>query len=180
MSNRPPVSPPPGAVRKNIETVAALEAQFTRGLGRADRIADGIAKLSGSVHFVIFHLVWFTFWVVANTGAIPALPRFDPYPYVLLSVIVSCEAVLLSTFVLMKQNREARRNDSRDHLNLQIDMLAEREITKLLQMQIAVCRRLGIATAASGLEIQELSRETPVQDLAAELKERIIGNSEQT
>lgn len=74
----------------------------------------------------------------------------------------------------MKQNREARRSDTRDRLNLQIDLLAEKEITKMLQMQVAICERLGIRRAAGHLEIQELSEDTVIETLAEELKNKIM------
>ncbi len=173
-----PRSQPPSSARDNIEAVANLEEQFLRNRTSSDRITDAVAAFSGSMRFVVIHLVGFAVWVLINTGALRLGRPFDPYPYVLLSLVVSCEAVLLSTFVLMKQNREARRSDARDHLNLQIDLLSEREITKLLQMQIAVCERLGIGTGAAQREIRELSEDTAVEHLAAELKERMTELSE--
>src|SRR5690242_6949290 len=100
------------AVRENIETIAALEQQFFHGLSRADRVADAIARFSGSLKFVIFHLVWFSLWVGINVGGFRGVRPFDPYPFVLLALCVSCEAVVLATFVLMKQNRESRRSDA--------------------------------------------------------------------
>jgi uncharacterized membrane protein len=168
----------PSAVQKNIETVANLEQQFLRNRTSSDRITDAIAAFSGSMRFVVLHLVGFAVWILLNMNLSGFGHPFDPYPYVLLSLVVSCEAVLLSTFVLMKQNREARRSDVRDHLNLQIDLLAEKEITKMLQMQVAVCEHLGIAIEASRREIHELSQETAVEHLAAELKEKITERSE--
>ncbi len=168
----------PSAARDNIEAIANLAEQFLRNRTPGDRITDAIAAFSGSMRFVLIHLIGFAAWILLNTGPLRLSRPFDPYPYVLLSLVVSCEAVLLATFVLMKQNREAHRSDARDHLNLQIDLLSEREITKILQMQIAVCERLGVGTGASRREIQELSQDTAVENLAAELKERMTDLSE--
>jgi uncharacterized membrane protein len=173
-----PKSEPLSAVTENIEMVANLEQQFLNSRTPGDRIADAIAAFSGSLRFVIIHLVWFALWFLLNTGPLHLARPFDPYPYVLLSLVVSCEAVLLATFVLMKQNREARRGDMRDHLNLQIDMLAEKEITKILQMQIALCEHLGVRRGAGHQEIQELSKDTALESLAAELKDKITERSE--
>jgi uncharacterized membrane protein len=88
-------------------------------------------------------------------------------------MIVSVEAVLLSTFVLMKQNRMAERVDQRDHLNLQIDLLAEEEITKILQLQKLVCERLQIPVASEDPAVNELAEATPVQTLAEELRRKL-------
>lgn len=92
---------------------------------------------SGSVGFVFLHVVWFIAWFLINTGVIPGMKRFDPYPFILLAMVVSVEGVLLSTFVLMKQNRMQRQSDTRDHINLQIDLLAEKEVTN----RCSCCRR---------------------------------------
>jgi uncharacterized membrane protein len=159
--------------------VARLEQQFLNTRTQGDRIADAIAAFSGSIRFVLLHLVGFTLWILVNTGPFRLVRPFDPYPYVLLGLIVSCEAVLLATFVLMKQNREARRGDMRDHLNLQIDMLAEKEITKILQMQIALAEHLGVRRGKGHSEIQELSKDTALESLAAELHEKISEQNEE-
>ena len=102
-----------------------MERDFEEHRGFVDRVADLIGGFSGSMSFVMLHVVWFTTWFLVNTGVLPLVPKFDPYPFILLAMIVSTEGVLLSTFVLMKQNRMQRRSDTRDHVNLQIDLLAE-------------------------------------------------------
>jgi uncharacterized membrane protein len=174
-----PKPEPLSAVTENIEMVANLEQQFLNNRTTGDRIADAVAAFSGSIRFVIIHLVCFALWILLNTGPFQLARPFDPYPYPLLSLVVSSEAVLLATFVLMKQNREARRGETRDHLNLQIDMLAEKEITKILQMQIALCEHLGVRRGAGHLEIRELSKDTALESMAAELMDKITERSEE-
>jgi uncharacterized membrane protein len=98
---------------------------------------------------------------------------FDPYPYILLTMIVSLEGVLLSTFVLMKQNRMTKRAEQRDHLNLQVDLLSEREITKMLQLQRLMCMHMGIKEAERDAEATELSQNTAVDTLARELETKM-------
>lgn len=161
------------ATERNIETVANLERRFLRDRRWLDYIADAIAGFSGSIYFVLIHVVWLTLWFLINTGHFFGLPKFDPYPFILLAMVVSVEAVLLSTFVLMKQNRMSQRVDQRDHLNLQIDLLAEEEITKILQLQRAICQRLGIDTAERDPNVKEMAETTPLQTLADELKEKL-------
>jgi len=163
------------ATRQNIETVARLEQEALEQRSRKDRIGDAIADFAGSMTFVIAQLVGFAVYATLNSGLVAFIKPWDPYPYILLALLVSLEGVMLSTFVLMKQNRMSRRADQRNHLNLQIDLLAEKEITKMLQLQRLICHRLGIPEAQLDAEVQELSRHTAVEDLAKELEERIPG-----
>ncbi len=157
----------------NIEAIARLEEEFLARRTLLERAADAIADFSGSIKFVVLHIVWFVLWFAVNSGKLPLVRAFDPYPFVLLAMLVSCEAVLLSTFVLMKQNRMSRRADQRGHLELQINILAEREITKLLQMQRLLCDHLGLKQAAVDQEAKELSQTTTVEGLAQELERKL-------
>ena len=116
-----------------------MQEHLEENRGPIDRVADVIANFSGSMGFVLVHVIWFVAWFLWNTGVIPRVKRFDPYPFILLAMIVSVEGVLLSTFVLMKQNRMQRKSDARDHVNLQIDLLAEKEVTKSLRLLRAIC-----------------------------------------
>jgi uncharacterized membrane protein len=108
-------------------------------------------------------------WVGLNAG----IWKFDPYPFALLCMLVSLDGVLLSTFVLIKQNRMSERADHRRHLDLQINLLAEKEVTKVLQLQHLICRRLGIEEAETDREIAELSDVTATENLARQLQEKI-------
>jgi uncharacterized membrane protein len=162
---------PIGLAQENIESVAKLEAEFLEARKARDRIGDAIAGFAGTMTFVILHVIGLILWFTINLGMFPFIQPFDPYPFVLMAVIVSIEAVLLSTFILMKQNRMSRHADERDHLNLQIDLLAEKEITKMLQLQRQLCRHLGLNI--DDPEVGELSRHTAVEDLARELRERL-------
>ena len=155
--------------------VARLEQEALEQRSRKDRIGDAIADFAGSMTFVIAQLVGFAVYAGLNSGLVPFIKPWDPYPYILLALLVSLEGVMLSTFVLMKQNRMSRRADQRNHLNLQIDLLSEKEITKMLQLQRLICDRLGIAEGESDLEVRELSQHTAVEDLAKELEEKIPG-----
>ncbi len=162
-------------VRENIDAVANMEQQFLERRTPIDRVVDTIADFTGSLTFLLIHLATFVLWPLVDLGFIPFLPRFDPYPYVMLATVVSCEAVLLSTFVLMKQNRMAQRADERDHLHLQINLLADKEVTKILQTLAIMCERMGIEDPAADPQIQELTQNTAVDDLARELRDK-MGN----
>lgn len=162
---------PPAA--ENIATIAKLEQQHLEERTPVERIGDAIGGFAGSMTFVVLHVVIFTLWFVINTGLLPPIPVFDPYPFIFLSMAVSVEAVLLSTFVLMKQNRMAQRADRRNELNLQVDLLSEKETTRNLQLLRLICQHLGIPNAGEDPETKALSEDTAVEDLARELKEKL-------
>lgn len=165
-----PSSSAPSTVESNIRCVADLERGFEDHRSPKDLIADVIGGFSGSIWFVVIHVILFTFWFLVNTGVLPFVPKFDPYPFILLAMIVSVEGVLLSTFVLMKQNRMQQRSDARDHLNLQIDLLSEKEVTKALQLLRAICRRLEIPETELDEELREMADNTSVDTLAKRIQ----------
>ena len=160
----------PKAVTKNIQSVAQMETSLEQGRSLVDRIADVIGGFSGSMTFVFLHICWFSAWFLLNTLPL-GIKHFDPYPFILLAMVVSVEGVLLSTFVLMKQNRMQQRIDIRDQLNLQIDLLAEKEITKSLQMLRAICEKLEIAPPVEyDNELNEMASTTSVDMLTERIQ----------
>lgn len=169
---------PTTTVESNIKAIAAMQEHLIARRNLIDRIADVIGNFSGSMAFVIVHVAWFAFWFLWNTGIIPNHHRFDPYPFILLAMIVSVEGVLLSTFVLMKQNRMQHQSDTRDHLNLQIDLLAEKEVTKSLQLLRAICRKLEITEADLDAELAEMASATSVDTLAGDVQSKLMRQEE--
>jgi uncharacterized membrane protein len=162
-------------ISQNIETILQLESAALKRRTTTDRMSDGIAGFVGTLTFVLIHLIWFGIWAAINTGVLPVLPKLDPYPFQLLAMLVSLEGVLLSTFVLIKQNRMSELSDRRAHLDLQINLLTEREVTRLLQVTERLAERLGVEhEAVSGTE---LSHETEVETLAKTLDARLAGGS---
>lgn len=130
-------------VERNIRTILRLRAKAARERTVQDRLADGITDFSGRLAFVYFHVAWFGAWLLLNTGWL-GVQAFDPYPYGLLTMIVSLEAIFLSTFVLISQNRLSVESDRRADLDLHIDLLAEAELTEVLKMLRAIQEKLGI------------------------------------
>ncbi len=119
----------------------------------------------------------FIAWAGWNALAAQSL-RFDPYPYGLLTFIVSLEGVLIATFVLIKQNRMAAQSDQRDHLNLQVDMLAEQEMTLMLRMLRRISERLGIEPEGpEEARAAKLAEETNVFDLVQTLERELPQSS---
>ena len=166
-------SPPKisGSVKGNIESIAQLEQEFVRQRSRIDRLGETISRYAGSIGFFVAHAFGVAGWVAINAG-MTAFRPFDPYPFSFLGVLVSLEAVFLSTFVLMTQKRQARQAEHWAHLNLQIGLLSEQEATKMLQMLTMVCNRLGMATSQDG-ELKEMVEKTAIAQLAQELAQNL-------
>ncbi len=163
----------PPSAQANINTVIALEEEARQRRTTADRMSDSIANFVGSIPFVVLHLIWFGVWVAINIGLVRGKFKFDPYPFALLCMLVSLEGVLLSTFVLIKQNRMSQRADQRGHLDLQVNLLSEKEVTKILQLQRLICARLDIQEAIEDREVAELSSVTAVGNIAHELDQKM-------
>ena len=168
----------PTAAIQSIEAIARMEEEFLQHRTLWNRIADTIADFTGSMTFVILHLLAFIAWFLINGRVLSFVPAFDPYPFVLLAMAVSCEAVLLSTFVLMKQNRMSARSERRDHLHLQIALLTEKELTKVLYAVQRMSESQGLTEIAQDSEVRELSENTAVDSLARELQRKLPGDTE--
>lgn len=164
----------PKSVVENIRSVADMETALEEHRTLVDRIADVIGGFSGSMTFVFLHIGWFLAWFLINTGVIPGIKKFDPYPFILLAMIVSVEGVLLSTFVLMKQNRMQKRIDVRDQLDLQINLLSEKEVTKTLQLLRAIADKLEIVpNPEDDQELREMASTTSVDQLANQVQSKL-------
>lgn len=166
----------PGAPRaavRNIAEVVRLEEEAARRRPPSSRIADAAAGFAGTLGFVAAHATWIALWAAANTGLLPGVPIFDPYPFGLLGGLFSLEGVLLAAFVLMKQNRMSARAEERSHLDLQISLLAEQEVTKVIQMLGRIGAQLGIEERVVDPEAQELGAVTAIGELAHELQEQL-------
>lgn len=158
-------------IERNIAAIAKLEESFAHDRSLPERVADWIADFSGSLKFIVIHIVVYGGWILINTGILPGVHHFDPFPFLLLSVVVSIEAIFLSTFVLIKQNRMSKRADQRSNLDLQVNLLAEREMTLMLQMLQRISTRLGVRTPEE--QIEPLAEETSIEELAKELRDKL-------
>jgi uncharacterized membrane protein len=160
-------------MRRNVETICRLEEAAKEPQSVGDRVADFITFFCGSMTFVWVHVAWFGFWIGANI-LLPKDSRFDPYPFEFLTLIVSLEAIFLSTFILISQNRDSRLADRRNHLDLQVNLLSEQENTKMLQMLEAIARRVG-ADIGSDPDLQILEEATDPERLAEQIDATLNG-----
>src|SRR5690348_10791799 len=128
--------------QRNIEAVRQLEEAAKEERTASDRVAEVIAKFCGSMTFVWVHVAWFGIWVLINV--MPGLPHIDPFPFTFLTLVVSLEAIFLSTFILISQNHDTQLSERRNHLDLQINLLAEQENTKILELLQAIAEKVGV------------------------------------
>ena len=163
-------------LRKNIRDIAQLEQRALRKRSAADRASDAISRAMGNAPFALFHFVWFGGWFLINGRFIPGIEPFDPFPFSFLTLVVSLEAIFLSVFVLMSQNHLTRQSEKRAHLDLQVNMLAEQELTAILRMVQGLCEKHGVEVLARDGRIDELVKETDVHAVAAALEDRLPGS----
>ena len=157
-------------VERNIATLHELRQELESSKSFKDRLADGITAWSGSMSFVLLHVAWFGAWIAINCHWTP-LRHFDPYPFQLLTMIVSLEAIFLATFVLISQNREAEVQSDRNELDLQIDLLAEYEMTRVLTLVDAIAHHLGV-DIANDPDLAELKENVAPEAVVKELQQR--------
>ena len=156
------------AIERYIRTIVHMRLKAVRERSLSQRIADVVTSFSGTMIFVYIHIIWFSVWILLNAGLL-GLEPFDPFPYGLLTMIVSLEAIFLSTFVLISQNRMGELAEQRADLDLHIDLLTEYELTRVLQMLHAIHEKMGIAEADDE-ELSDLEMETKPEAVLAEIE----------
>jgi uncharacterized membrane protein len=150
-------------VLRNVQAIADLEAQSSARRSRLDRLSDRVSAFAGSASFLLIHVLWFGGWITFNS--VVARP-LDPYPFTFLTFLVSLEAIFLTSFVLISQNHLERQAHRRAAIDLQINLLAEREMTSVLKAVTAIATHLGIANAGADEELQDLIEKTDVKAVA--------------
>jgi len=142
-------------VEKNIRSLLEKHQEAEAARGVQEKAADWLTLFSGTMIFVYIHAAWFLVWMIFNLG-VAGLPAFDPFPFGLLTMVVSLESIFLSTFVLISQNRSAALADRRSDLDLHTNLLTEHELTLVLRLTEAIAGHLGLDVAKSEEELGEL------------------------
>ena len=155
-------------LERNIQVLKERHQREEREATFQERIAEAVTRFTGSMTFVYIHLVLFGFWIVANLGWVPGVPQWDP-TFVVLAMWASVEAIFLSTFVLISQNRMAAMADQRAELDLQISLLAEHEITRLVELVDGISRHVG-ASRSTDPRLEELKRDVRPEDVLKEME----------
>lgn len=154
-------------VERNIAALLAHHEHEERTKPLADRIADRMTRFTGSMSFVVLHLILFGSWIIVNLGWLPITP-FDP-SFVILAMVASVEAIFLSTFVLISQNRMAALADKRADLDLHVSLLAEHEVTHLISLVSVIAERLDIDLSQDS-ELAELVQNIAPEEVLAKLE----------
>jgi uncharacterized membrane protein len=151
-----------------IEAVAQIEHAAYEARSWMDHLAGTITRAAGTGTAILLHIGWFSFWLLVNLRHLSGVEPFDPVPFNLLTTIVSLEAIFLTLFVLISQNRMSREADKRAELDLQVNLLAEKEATMILRMLQEISQRLGV-TGRTTKDLQDLLKETKIDELAEKL-----------
>jgi uncharacterized membrane protein len=153
--------------QRNVETILQLEEAAKERRTSLDRFVDGITAFCGSLSFVWFHAAWFGLWIIYG---LVRKDGFDPFPFQLLTLIVSLEAIFLSTFILISQNRDMQLAERRNHLDLQINLLTEQENTKMLMMLKQIANKIG-ADVSQDPDVNVLEQATRPDKLVEQIEQ---------
>jgi uncharacterized membrane protein len=159
---------------QNVKAIVELDRAARADCSFSQRAAQRIAAFCGSMVFVWIHVGWFVAWIAFNT--LPGLKHLDPFPYTFLTLLVSLEAIFLSTFILISQNEETRLTERRNALDLQINLLTEQENTKMLQVLARIARKLDVPMDDDGT-LAVLEQATRPEKLAEQIDKATNGNA---
>ena len=165
-------SSPEWLTKQNVEAISKLEEAAREQRTSGDRIADVIAKFCGSMTFVWVHVIWFGMWIGYNV--LPGVKHIDPFPFTFLTLVVSLEAIFLSTFILISQNHDTQISERRNHLDLQINLLTEQENTTMITMLRAIADKVGVDLSHDP-RVEVMSEETQPDKLVEQIEEHENG-----
>ncbi|QQG50293.1 MAG: DUF1003 domain-containing protein [Candidatus Berkelbacteria bacterium] len=158
-------------MEQSREAYRTFKAKANSHRTPTQKIADFVTTRSGTFAFLTINVLFFTCWVLVNSGALPIFPIFDPFPFVMLTTIVSLEAIILAIFVLMSQSREADIADLREEVDFQVNVQAEHEITKCLEMLQEIQQHLGIQKPDS--ELTEMTETLNAEQIEERVKKEV-------
>jgi len=158
-----------GVLHRNIHSLVELRRELEARKGLQERTADAITRFTGSMPFVYLHALLFGGWLLLNSGLIPGVKPWDPFPFVMLAMWASVEAIFLSTFVLISQNRMAKLADQRAELDLQVSLLSEHEITRLVELTDAIAQHLGVDEGRAE-DLHELKQNVKPEQVLGEIE----------
>jgi len=162
----------PMTTNRGIREIVQMEKRNRDARSRLDLFSAAITNFAGTGTAILIHLIWFVLWILINVHAVPRIAAFDPFPFSFLTMVVSLEAIFLTLFVLVSQNRMSLEADRRARLDLEINILAERETTMILRMLNEISRHLEIDGGARS-ELEELLKETRIDELAQKLDDAL-------
>jgi uncharacterized membrane protein len=153
-------------------SIKSFQAQKNAQRTFPDRVADFMTSHFGTMTFLFFNVLWFGTWLLVNTNLIPGLHAFDPFPFGLLTTAVSLEAIFLAIIVLISQNRASKIADIREEVDLQMDVITEQELTKLMSLVVMLMKKQGI-DLSDDKELQDMLQTVSVEKLSKSLEKEI-------
>lgn len=158
---------PHGKILRSIKAKADAKRKSS------EILADWITNTFGSIGFLIFNVVLFLFWILINSGMVKSIEVFDPFPFMLLTTIVSLEAIVLAIFVLISQNRTSKVDELREEINLQIELISEKEVTKIMKILVMLSEKNGI-DLSNDPELKRLLRPISESEIERKLEKEIL------
>lgn len=153
--------------------VKSLKAKMDAERTLTERVADFLTAHFGTMAFLVLNLAWFGIWITINIGIVPGITPFDPFPFGLLTMIVSLEAIFLAVIVLISQNRTAKIDDLREEITLQIDAIAEEEITKIIKLQMMILKKHGVDVSRDP-EVQQMIAAKDPEEIEKSLEKQLL------
>ena len=163
---------PPRDVAQSVDQIVSLEEKASARRTRSQTAVEAFVNLVGTLPFVLGHVLGLVIWIVINTKLVPGVPAFDPRPFNLLSTLLSFEGVLLVALVVMTQQRTSTMSDRRDHFDLQVNLLTERETTQILRVLRALSDHMGVEHPDVE-QSERLAEPTSLKDMVGALHDRI-------
>lgn len=168
-TNSDPQLQEPGQRRRAVKS---FKAKIDARRSPLEKFADFMTESFGTVTFLLLNALWFAIWIPVNLGLIPGVAPFDPFPFGLLTMVVSLEAIFLAITVLISQNRAARIDDLREEIDLQINTIAEEEVTKIIKLQLLLLKKSGV-DIADDPELQRMLKRTSSDEIERRLQEQL-------
>lgn len=160
------------ARRNRHKIIHSIEARLSQKRTKSEKIADFLVNWVGSNISILCHFAVFVFWIAVNTKSIFNFEPFDPFPFIFLTMVVSLEAIFLSIFVLISQNRESKISDLREEIDIQINLIAEQEITKIINILAYLMKHLNVPYEKDP-ELRRMMRPLNTDEIESELEREL-------
>ncbi len=166
------ITPHQETVLRRRKAIRSFKAKADAKRTASEKFADLLTVKFGTVTFLTLNFVWFTVWILINTNMIPGIEPFDPFPFGLLTMIVSLEAIGLAIIVLISQNREARVSELREEIDLQLNTISESEVSKLIGLMAILLEKQGVNIDADP-ELKKMLKPIDSAEMVRQLEEEL-------
>lgn len=154
------------------QRIHSFQAKANAQRNSTERLADWMTSRFGSMRFLMMNVLLFIVWIIPNVGLVPAITPFDPYPFSFLTMIVSLEAIALAIVVLISQNRAERVADIREEIDLQLDVITEEEVTKVMALVAYLAEQQGLNTKEDQ-QLQSMLQQLDVTKISRVLEKQL-------